>query len=322
MPHPRYPAPAGLSPTARAAAGPAGRCPRVTPPRPGNRPNHPAPASRVAEVTIRRSRRWPDKQPRQGGDHGAASQSGAIGGRPGLRDQRGRARMRKRALLAVLRKNVAGVQRSWCDVTSAGIAPADHGTAWFMGQTSRPICHRIFGFHSDWGIPTWHSWTGRPSTPTGLARHVTTAGVRVVEADCSDRQDRRRAGAKSDPLDAVSAARAAQSGRARGAPKGRDGTVEAIRALMVAKRSARADRTQTINQARSLIVTGPQDLRARFARHTWYRCRATLGRRWGGYLGLVLLIGLIGGVALGDQQPRPAGPSRPFSCLPGQHQPL
>ena len=37
---------------------------------------------------------------------------------------------------------------------------------------------------------------------------------------------------------------------------------------MVAKRSARADRTQAIGQARSLIVTGPDDLRARFARHT------------------------------------------------------
>ena len=60
---------------------------------------------------------------------------------------------------------------------------------------------------------------------------------RVVEVDRSDRQDQRRQG-KSDPLDAVSAARAAQSGRARGAPKGRDCSVEAIRALMVAKRSA------------------------------------------------------------------------------------
>src|SRR6266581_2903232 len=58
------------------------------------------------------------------------------------------------------------------------------------------------------------------------------------------------------------------AGLARGAPKGRDGSVEAIRALMVAKRSARAERTQTINQARSLIVTGPDDLRGRFARHT------------------------------------------------------
>jgi hypothetical protein len=61
---------------------------------------------------------------------------------------------------------------------------------------------------------------------------------------------------------------AAQSGRARGAPKGRDGAVEAIRALMVAKCSARAERTQTINQARSLIVTGPDDLRTRFTGHT------------------------------------------------------
>src|ERR1700720_3819093 len=108
---------------------------------------------------------------------------------------------------------------------------------------------------------------GTGSYGAGLARHVTAAGIRVVEVDRSDRQDRRRQG-KSDPLDAVSAARAAQSGRACGAPKGRDGAVEAIRALMVAKRSARSERTQTVNQARSLIVTGPDDLRARFAGHT------------------------------------------------------
>jgi transposase len=108
---------------------------------------------------------------------------------------------------------------------------------------------------------------GTGSYGAGLARHVTAAGIRVVEVDRSDRQDRRRKG-KSDPLDAVSAARAAQSGRARGASKGRDGSVEAIRALMVAKRSAAGERTRTINQARALIVTGPDDLRTRFAKHT------------------------------------------------------
>ena len=37
---------------------------------------------------------------------------------------------------------------------------------------------------------------------------------------------------------------------------------------MVAKRSARAERIQALNQARALIVTGAEDLRARFARHT------------------------------------------------------
>jgi transposase len=125
---------------------------------------------------------------------------------------------------------------------------------------------RLPGWLGGFGTVCLVGIEGTGSYGAGLARHVTAAGVRVVEVDRSDRQDRRRAG-KSDPLDAVSAARAAQSGRARGAPKGRDGQVEAIRALMVAKRSAIGARTQTINQARALVLTGPDDLRARFGRH-------------------------------------------------------
>jgi hypothetical protein len=31
-----------------------------------------------------------------------------------------------------------------------------------------------------------------------------------------------------------------------------------------------------------------------------YRFRATFGRRWGGYLALVVLIGLVGGLAMGS----------------------
>src|SRR5213080_3427156 len=126
---------------------------------------------------------------------------------------------------------------------------------------------RLLSWLSGFGTACLVGIEGTGSYGAGLARHVTAAGIGVVEVDRPDRQDRRRQG-KSDPLDAVSAARAAQSGRACGAPKGRDGSVEGIRALMVAKRSARAERTQTINQARSLIVTGPDDLRGRFARHT------------------------------------------------------
>jgi transposase len=126
---------------------------------------------------------------------------------------------------------------------------------------------RLLGWLGGFGTVALVGIEGTGSYGAGLARHVTAAGIRVVEVDRSDRQDRRRQG-KSGPLDAVSAARAAQSGRARGAPKGRDGAVEAIRALMVAKRSARAERTQTINQARALVLTGPDDLRARFTGHT------------------------------------------------------
>jgi len=125
---------------------------------------------------------------------------------------------------------------------------------------------RLLAWLGEFGTVSLVGIEGTGSYGAGLARHITAAGIRVVEVDRSDRQDRRRAG-KSDPLDAVSAARAAQSGRASGAPRGRDGQVEAIRALMVAKRTARAERTQTINQARALILTGPDDIRIRFTRH-------------------------------------------------------
>jgi transposase len=104
---------------------------------------------------------------------------------------------------------------------------------------------------------------GTGSYGAGLCRHVERAGVAVVEVNRADRSARRRQG-KSDPLDAVAAARAALSGTASGAPKGGDGEVEAIRTLVVIKRSARRDRTATINQLRALVTTAPDDLRARF----------------------------------------------------------
>jgi transposase len=107
---------------------------------------------------------------------------------------------------------------------------------------------------------------GTGSYGAGLSRHLLAAGVAVVEVNRADRAERRRQG-KSDPLDAISAARAAQSGRARALPKGGDGTVEAIRTLMVTRRSAGRDRTATVNRIRALLAAGPDDLRARFAGH-------------------------------------------------------
>ena len=153
---------------------------------------------------------------------------------------------------------------------------------------------RLLGWLGGFGTVALVGIEGTGSYGAGLARHVAAAGIRVVEVDRSDRQDRRRAG-KSDPLDAVSAARAAQSGRARGAPKGRDGAVEAVRALMVAKRSARSERTQAVNQARALVLTGPDDLRARFTGHTVAALvsgMASLRPRPGGTVGYATRIAL------------------------------
>jgi transposase len=126
---------------------------------------------------------------------------------------------------------------------------------------------RLLSWFQGFGTVALVGVEGTGSYGAGLTRHLVAAGVRVVEVGRPNRQDRYRSG-KSDPLDAESAARAALSGKAKGEPRGRDSTVEAIRALMVAKRSARGERTRSVNQARSLVVTGPDDLRARFEHHS------------------------------------------------------
>jgi transposase len=96
----------------------------------------------------------------------------------------------------------------------------------------------------------------------GLSRFLQAAGVEVIEVDRPNRQARRRAG-KSDPLDAVEAARAALSGRARAVAKTADGAMEAMRVLVVARRSARDVRIKTLNQIRHLGFTAPDELRER-----------------------------------------------------------
>ena len=104
---------------------------------------------------------------------------------------------------------------------------------------------------------------GTGSWGVGLPRFLAAADVAVVEVDRPHRQQRRKVG-KSDPTDAVAAARAALSGAASGVPKTRNGPVEQMRVLLVAKRSARAQRIQTLNQLRHLVFTGPEPIRVRF----------------------------------------------------------
>jgi transposase len=97
----------------------------------------------------------------------------------------------------------------------------------------------------------------------GLARHLRAAGLVTVEVDRVNRQARRRNG-KSDPLDAIEAARAAASGRCAGVAKTADGPVEALRVLVVAKRSARQARVKALVQIRHLGFTAPDAIRDQF----------------------------------------------------------
>lgn len=101
---------------------------------------------------------------------------------------------------------------------------------------------------------------GTGSYGAGLARYLDGLGHPIVEVNRPDRATRHRLG-KSDPIDAEMAARSVLSGVAVGTPKTADGSAEMIRVLKVARDSAVKARTQSLNQIKALLVTGPAELR-------------------------------------------------------------
>jgi transposase len=76
-----------------------------------------------------------------------------------------------------------------------------------------------------------------------LTRALRGAGLTVLEVNRPDRANVRRKG-KSDTVDAEAAARAVLSGQASAVPKDRDGAVDALRALRMARSSAVKATTQ------------------------------------------------------------------------------
>ncbi len=121
----------------------------------------------------------------------------------------------------------------------------------------------LAGWLAGFGPVTRVGVEGTGSYGVGLARFLATAGIEVVEVDRPNRQVRRKKG-KSDPTDAVAAARAALSGQASVTPKARNGPVEQMRVLLVARRSARQQRIRSLNQLRHLVLTAPEPIRIRF----------------------------------------------------------
>jgi transposase len=128
--------------------------------------------------------------------------------------------------------------------------------------TTRVGYAQLHGWLAGFGSVDRVGVEGTGAYGAGLARHLRGQGLVVIEVDRPNRQERRRNG-KSDELDAIEAARAALSGRASGIAKSADGDVEAIRALLVARRSGRNVRIKYLNQIRHLGFTAPDELRER-----------------------------------------------------------
>jgi transposase len=93
----------------------------------------------------------------------------------------------------------------------------------------------------------------------GLARYLSQRGETVLEVGRSPRSERRLRG-KDDQLDAVRAARAALTSEPLPRPRSGERR-EALRLLLVARRSAVDVRREALVQLRTVIVTAPERLR-------------------------------------------------------------
>ncbi|HCG2987997.1 TPA: transposase, partial [Corynebacterium striatum] len=98
----------------------------------------------------------------------------------------------------------------------------------------------------------------------GLTRHLRTQKYSVVEVLRPTRAVRRRDG-KSDPVDAVAAARQVLTGEALSIPKDTSGPVESLRGLQITRRQLVMTAAKLMTTIKSLLVTAPDEIRRRYS---------------------------------------------------------
>src|SRR4051794_18662313 len=111
---------------------------------------------------------------------------------------------------------------------------------------------------------TLRAWAieGTGGHGAGLSRHLLGISEIVIEFDRPKRAARRNR-AKSDPLDAVRAAREAMARPRLGTPRS-GGERQALSVLLAARRSAVNASTEAQQQVFSLVVAAPEPIRLRF----------------------------------------------------------
>jgi transposase len=125
------------------------------------------------------------------------------------------------------------------------------------------------------GLQAW-AIEGTGGHGAGLARHLARRGELVIELDRPERA-RRRNGAKSDPLDAIRAAREALSRPRLGTPR-TTGERQALSVLLAARRSAVDAARIAQQQVFSLVIAAPEELRAKFRGKTALAMTRSLSR--------------------------------------------
>ena len=173
-------------------------------------------------------------------------------------------------MLAELVELVIGVD-THADTHTAALITAGHGTLLDTITVSTDAdgyneLVELADTHA--GLRAW-AIEGAGGYGAGLARHLAEHEEMVVELDRPVRPAR-RAGAKSDVIDAERAARDALARTKLAAPKTGPERA-ALQALLVARRSAVAASTTAQRQLRALVITAPEQVRARFRGHTTSR---------------------------------------------------
>jgi transposase len=115
------------------------------------------------------------------------------------------------------------------------------------------------------GLRAW-AMEGTGGYGAGLARHLATSDEVVVELDRPNRPAR-KAGAKSDPIDAERAARDALA-RTRLAQPKTGSERAALQMRLTARRAAVEAATAAQRQLLAMVITGPEVVRARFRGQT------------------------------------------------------
>ena len=111
------------------------------------------------------------------------------------------------------------------------------------------------------GLRAW-ALEGSGGYGAGLARHLAEHGELVIELDRPVRP-KRRGGAKSDPIDAVRAARDALARTHLATPK-TGAERAALQMHLTARRAAVEAATDAQRQLHAMVVTAPERLRAKF----------------------------------------------------------
>ena len=119
---------------------------------------------------------------------------------------------------------------------------------------------------ADGHAPGRRAWAieGTGSYGAGLVRYLAGRGETVLELSRTPRAERRLRG-KDDALDAARTARAALASETLALPRAGERR-EALRLLLVARRSAVDVRREALSQLRAVIVTAPEPLRERLRR--------------------------------------------------------